>query len=481
MTNAFENCSNYMLAEAIRVVESFDDSYLFTYEDDGYTFDREIPLHYFDPTNFLNGVVTVAAQPKVYTGPWGELPALLVLSTEGVDELPSGYTFTIHCSGDHDQGVSVYLDGDIDIHKPLVTLRGDSLGNEDGFEYRASAHLMLLREDDAETGVDYRWVVLDVPLEKETVAIPRDLVPTQLFPQLDVGYDTNLGEWIIPSLDEVAGRTLLFVNPDGVELMGEYNIQLPKLRQIETEYLNRTGVEYRILNATSSLLYLKMTPTGVPEGPYFVPEGGSIADGPMDRMVLSQYLPNMYLNTAGDDIAFSRMGYEDWSPDFNTIALVLPWLDFNGDTPVEPYILIRVRISMLETSADVGSLYTGVAPLDSSLTDYQEPILLNDDWTELIVTESNRVVFFKTNDSSDKIYMMNAHIQVIRGNYWTPVYNYFTPRDDIHNYLTPVDGTVGLGRGGYGRVIMSEAEDDGSGSFDWVAWSIAGDVFVERY
>ncbi len=342
-----------MLAEAIRVVESFDDSYLFTYEDDGVTFDREIPLHYFDPTNFLNGVVTVAAQPKVHIDEMVQMPVMLVLSTEGVEELPSGYTFTIHCSGDRDQGVSVYLDGDIDIHKPLVTLRGDSLGNEDESEYRASAHLMLLREDDAETGVDYRWVVLDVPLEKEVVAIPRDLVPTQLFPQLDVEYDTDLGEWVMPSLIEAAGRTLLFVNPDGVELMGEYSIQLPKLRQIETEYLNRTGVEYRIFNATDSILKLQMTPTGVPEGPYFVSEWGSIADGPMDRARLSQYLPNMFLNAAGDTIEYSREDYDEWSPDFNTIALVLPWLDDNGDTPVEPYT-IRVCLPILDTSGEEG-------------------------------------------------------------------------------------------------------------------------------
>lgn len=324
MADELENCSNFMLAEASRVVETFDDLYGFTIEDDGMVFDHEIPMQYFDPTNFLNGVVTVAAQPEVYINETLQLPVMLVLSTEGVEDLPSGYTFTIYCSGDLDQRISVHLDGAIDIHKPLVTLRGDSLENTGDLEHRAIAHLMLLRDDDAESGVVYRWVVLDVRLEKEVVVIPRELTPTQLFPQLDVGYDVEVGEWVIPSLGEVAGRTLLFLDPDGVAMMSEYIIQLPKLRQIDTEYLNRVGLEYRILNASGSRLKLQMAPSGVPEGPYFVPEWGSIADGPMNRNDLPQYFPSMILNTEGDAIDFDRMDYEAWSPDFNTVALVLP-------------------------------------------------------------------------------------------------------------------------------------------------------------
>lgn len=478
MADELENCSNFMLAEASRVVDEFDESYTFTIEDDGMVFEHDIPMAYFDPTNFLNGVATVAAQDENIINEMTVLPSMLVLTTEGVEDLPSGYTFTIYCSGSMDQRIAVHVDGQIDISKPLVTLRGDSLDDPGDNEFRASAHLMLLRDDDAESGVVYRWVVLDVRIEREVVVIPRELYPTQLFPQLLVGYDQETNEWIMPAIGEAAGKTLVFFEPDGVVMRSEYDLELPKLTQMDTEYLNRVGLEYRMLNASGARLHLKMTPSGIPEGPYFVPEWGSIADGPMTRNDIKQYFPYMVLNTETDTIDFDRMDYEAWSPDFNTVALVLPWLDSDGYPPTEPFN-IRVMLPILENSGEAGLFFTGVAPLNESLTDYQVPILLDNNWTELTVTETNRVVFFKSRDQSDRLYKILARIQVQTLDGWADVFDHFYSRDDINNELMPRNGTVELKRGGYSRVMMTEGESNGGGGFYWVNWTASGDLNVD--
>lgn len=147
--------------------------------------------------------------------------------------------------------------------------------------------------------------------------------------------------------------------------------------------------------------------------------------------------------------------------------------------PAGPYT-IRVSLPILDNSGEAGLFFTGVAPLNESLTDHQVPILLGNDWTELTVTENNRVVFFKSRDQSDRLYKILAHIQIQDGADWIGVYDFFYSRDDIVNELMPRNGAIELKRGGYARIMLSEGESNDSGGFYWVNWSAAGDLNINR-
>lgn len=426
------------------------------------------PVYYFNPGNFLNGVLHVEI-PENFSNFW----PIIVINRNLT--LPNGYMFSIICHGDIGDRVVIMDATKIStIDPPLAILTDNSVESAEGepVPYRKMVTLMVTRPEGVETG-EYTLISLDVPIPK--VIVPVVEYPTQLFPIVEPPFDGILNRWPTWDYDSVSGKTLAFKEPGGTYIS---TVWLPKYKAGEM-IVPTLGAEYRLLNLLDGNISLAFEPPFVLE-PWFVYQYGYVVKAHQNINNLRERYPEAQFTLTGSTVTFNRgPSIEGLPPEYAAISFPLPQT-WDGQH-MSNGTRVKVRLDSIAEWNGMTTVYAGINsnqvesyPWDNeykAITVGEEKVY----WTD--VDESNLVLGDPGWSANISDITFSVWLETDPG-VWVSVtdyYNYVKPIE--HKLVTPQDYPY-LYKGGYARVVVTDISYAGGAGSDIteIRWAVIGDL-----
>lgn len=428
------------------------------------------PVYYFNPGNFLNGVLHVEI-PENISNFW----PIVVINRNLT--LPNGYMFSIAGYGNINDSLLIMDASKISIIEPPLTILRDSSVEQQESELvpeRKMVTFMVTRPDGVETG-EYTLIALDVAIPKEVVPVAE--YPTQLFPIVEPPFDGILNRWPTWDYDSVSGKTLAFKDPGG---MYNSRVWLPKYKVGEM-IVPTLGAEYRLLNLLDGNISLAFEPPFVLE-PWFVYQYGYVVKTHQNINNLRERYPEAQFTLTGSTVTFNRgPSIEGLPPEYAAISFPLPQT-WDGQH-MSNGTRVKVRLDSIAEWNGMTTVYAGISsnqvegyPWDNN-TGY-ETITVGEEKVYITDVDHSNLVLGSPGWGADISDITFSVWLETEPGVWLSVTDYYSYVKPIEHKLVTPQNNPYLYQGGYARVVVTDISYGGDTDSDIteIRWAVIGDL-----